>query len=288
MAKKKTKNVKKDEQAEGTFTIHLLATAAGELLNGLATVAISQFPGVDFEVVSHPLQNTTKKLETTLGKLSGKRLIVIHALADEEAKLFVRDQCVVRRIPHFDATGTLINFISDCVGALPKNDVSRLHKLDSAYQRRIEAMEFALEHDDSLGLRSLNEADLVIVGISRVSKSPTTLYLSSRGYKTANVSISPETGFPPELSKISKKKIVAFTMQPKRLQEIRALRARGMGIEGTAYEDLSSLIREVMEAEEEYDRRGYPVIDVTHNTIEQTVAEIMQLVPLKSSRRNKN
>lgn len=282
MAKKKSSRQKPERAVPEAFTLHLVATAAGELLGGLATVAISQFPAVRFEVVAHPLQNTTEKLESTLDNLTGKRPIVLHALADDNAKLLVRNKCVVRHIPQYDATGMLVNFISECVGVLPQNDVTRLHQLDSAYQRRIEAMEFALEHDDSLGLRSLEEADLVIVGVSRVSKSPSTLYLSSRGYKVANVSISPETDFPEELARIPKNKIIAFTMQPRRLQQIRAERASRMGSEGTSYEDLNSVIHEVMAAEEEFRRRGYPIIDVTNITIEQTAAQILQTLKLRS------
>ena len=279
--KKKSARKKSARPAAKTYTVHLIAAAAGELLNGLASVAMSQFPEINFKVVSHPLQNTMEKLEATLAELSGERRIVVHALADEAAKLLVRNTCVVRHIPHFDATGRLVSFFSDCVGKLPQNDVSRLHQLDSAYQRRIEAMEFALEHDDGLGLQSLREADIVIVGVSRVSKTPTTLYLGSRGYKAANVSISPETGIPPELSKISKKKVVAFTTQPKRLHDIRTGRARSMGLEGTSYDDLGSIIRELMAAEAEYRRRGYPIIDVTDLTIEQTVARIFETLKLR-------
>lgn len=283
MAKKKPSKKRSVAAPPVAYTIHLIATAAGELLGGLASVAASQFPSVSFEIVSHPLQNTPEKLEATLGDLSGERPIVLHALADETAKLQVRNQCVLRRIPHFDITGNLFMFIADCVGVLPQNDVSRLHTLDAAYQRRIEAMEFAMEHDDGLGLRSVQQADLVIVGVSRVSKSPTTLYLSSRGYKVANVSISPETGFPPELDKIPREKIVAFTMQPKRLREIRAERARQMGLKGAAYEDLRSVIREVMEAEAEFRKRGYPIIDVSDITIEQSAAQIIQALKLRKT-----
>jgi hypothetical protein len=263
------------------YTLHLIAAAAGELLSGLATVAVSQFPDVELGIVSHPLQTDLEKLAKTLEGISGQHPIVLHALADQAAKRLVRNTCVVRRIPHFDATGPLFNFISDCVGVSPQNDISRLHLLDAAYQRRIEAMEFALEHDDSLGLRSLQDAQIVIVGVSRVSKSPTTLYLSSRGFKVANVSISPETGFPAELAEITKKKIVAFTTQPKRLHEIRVERAKRMGVAAANYENLDSVIREVVDAEAEYRRRGYPILDVTRLTIEQTAARILETLKLQ-------
>ena len=279
MAKKKTAQ-KNNQPANKSYTIHLVTTAAGELISGLASVAVTQFPDAHFEIVSHPLQNDIDKLSTTLDNLSGDKPLVLHALADEAAKLLVRNKCVVNHIPHFDATGPLINFFSNHVGLLPKNDASRLHQLDAAYLHRIEAMEYAMEHDDSLGMDSLHEAEIAIVGISRVSKSPTALYLGSRGFKVANISLALESGFPAALSKISKKRIVAFTSQPKRLHEIRKERAKRMGSEGTAYEDLGSVIREVMEAEEEYRRRGYSIIDVTNLTIEQTASQILQTLKL--------
>jgi hypothetical protein len=266
---------------DNTYTVHLIAAAAGELLSGLAAVAASQFPGVEFQIMAHPLRDTIEKIEETLAALAGERPIVLHALADQAAKQLVRNTCVARRIPHFDATGPLFNFLSDCVGEVPQNDVSRLHRLDAAYRRRIEAMEFTLEHDDSLGLGTLRETDVVIVGVSRVSKSPTALYLGARGYKVANVSISPQTGFPKVLAKISKKKIVAFTTQPKRLHEIRVERARRMGSPGTDYDDLDKIIAEVMAAETEYRARGYPIIDVTDLTIEQTAARILETLKLR-------
>ncbi len=258
-----------------------MVAATGELVSGLAAVAVSQFPNVAFDVVTHPLQDSLEKLAATLDGLSGERPIVLHALADQAAKQLVRNTCVMRRIPHFDATGPLFNFLSDCVGAVPQNDVSRLHQLDAAYRRRIEAMDFTLEHDDGLGLDTLREADVVIVGVSRVSKSPTALYLGSRGYKVANVSISPETGFPKSLARTSKNKVVAFTTQPKRLHEIRVERAKRMGAAGTAYDDLEQIIGEVMKAEQEYHKRGYPIIDVTHLTIEQTAARILETLKLR-------
>lgn len=283
MAKSKNSRTVKETGAEAAgYTVHLVAAGTGELLSGLGAVAVSQFPGVAIQVVTHPLQSDIEKLQATLGKLSGERPIVVHALADQEAKHLVRNTCVVRRIPHFDATGPLMNFLADCVGVPPKNDVSRLHQLDAAYRRRIAAIDFAMEHDDGLGLGTLRDADVVIVGVSRVSKSPTSLYLASRGFKVANVSIAPEVGFPKELARISKKKVVAFTTQPKRLHEIRTERAKRMGSEGTSYHDLSGVIAEVMAAEAEYRKRGYAIIDVTHLTIEQTAAQIVEALGLRA------
>ena len=285
MGKKKTKKRKGDaaSAAEGTrrlYTLHLIAGSTGDLLHRLATVVATQFSGAEFELVAHTMQDDLEKLQGTLDQIEGNQPIVLHALPNSSGKRLVRQVCVSRRIPHFDVTGPLLDFLADCVGSLPDNDLSLLHQIDASYQKRIEAMEFALSHDDSLGLQTLQEADIVIVGVSRVSKSPTMLYLSSRGFKVANVSISPLTGFPEELGKIDKRKIVAFSSQPKRLHEIRKERVHRSGADSSDYDDLSNVIREVMAAEADFQKRGYPVIDVTNLTIEQTAARVLELLKL--------
>ncbi|QDU91120.1 Putative pyruvate, phosphate dikinase regulatory protein [Pirellulimonas nuda] len=266
--------------AKNSYTAHLIAGATGDLVHRMLGIAAGQFPNATIKIVDHPLVDSEARLQAALAAADGPRSIVIHALPSDESKRRIKRWCVPRSIPEFDATGPLIDFISTCVGQLPENDLSRLHQVDMAYGQRIEAMEFALQHDDGLGLPTLRAAEIVIVGVSRVSKSPTTLYLASRGYKTANVSISPQTGFPPELAKISQKKIVALTTQPKLLQAIRSDRADEMGMEHTDYDDLPAVRREVMEAEAEYRRRGWPVVNVAGSTIEKTAAQIIELLKL--------
>lgn len=267
--------------APGGFTLHVLVASTGELMTRLAEVAASQFSSVSLSIVSHPFNDDTDKLRATLGTISGPGQIVLHAVAAPDAKLLIRNHCVLAGIPQFDVTGPLVDFLAERVAALPDNDVARLHRPTQDYQRRIEAMEFAMQHDDGCGLATLKTADIVLVGLSRVSKSPTAIYLASRGFKAANVSISPQTGFPKELAKVSKKKIVALTTQPKRLQQIRSVRMAESGVDGqTDYDNLPAVIREVMDAEAEYKRRGYPVLDVTDSTIEHTAARILDLLGL--------
>lgn len=275
MAKKKPTGA-----AKTGYTLHLIAGATGDLVHRLAGVAAGQFPNAALRIVNHPLVDSEERLQAALAAADDPRSIIIHALPSDESKRRIKRWCVPRSIPEFDATGPLVDFLSTCVGQLPENDLTRLHQVDLAYGQRIEAMEFALQHDDGLGLPTLRAAEIVIVGVSRVSKSPTTLYLASRGYKTANVSISPQTGFPAELAKISQKKIVALTTQPKLLQAIRSDRADEMGLEDTSYNDLQAVRREVMDAEAEYRRRGWPIVDVAGSTIERTAAQIVELLHL--------
>jgi regulator of PEP synthase PpsR (kinase-PPPase family) len=262
------------------YTMHLISGSTGDLLFRMATMAATQFSNIEFEIVPHPLAATPEQLERILHGINGPRVMVIHGLADAVSKQLVRSYCVRQRLPHFDLTGPLFDFLADCVGQFADNDLARLHSMDAAYQRRIEAMEFAMEHDDNQGLPTLSKADIVLVGLSRVSKSPTMLYLGSRGYKVANVAISPATGFPAELAKIPKKKIVALTMQPKRLHEIRVERMKEAGAPGTDYDDLKSVIREVLDFETECQRRGYPLIVATNTTIEQNAAQVLMTLKL--------
>ncbi|MEQ8785385.1 MAG: pyruvate, phosphate dikinase/phosphoenolpyruvate synthase regulator [Pirellulaceae bacterium] len=260
------------------YTVHVLTTSTGDLVSRLVGAVLTQFSGSTFQRVSHPLQDNLQKLERTLQKIDKENALVVHALASPDAKRLVRKYCVEDRIPHFDVTGPLVYFISDHVGEFPADDVARLHQVDADYFRRVDAMEFTMQHDDGLGVDTLEQAEIVIVGLSRVSKSPTSLFLGSRGFRVANVSIAPEVGFPPELRKV-KKKIVAFTVQPKRLQEIRA--ARFPQLEGVKYHNLTDVIQEVMQAEAEYRKRKYPLIDITNLTIEQTAARVLESLKLQ-------
>ena len=200
-------------------------------------------------------------------------------LVDAQAKAVVQDACQQKGIPFFDVTGPLVQFMAEHVGVSPANELSRLHEVNEKYFHRIAAIEFATEHDDGLGLATLNKADIVLVGVSRVSKSPTAIWLATHGYKTANVSITVETGFPPELDRV-KRKTVALTMQPKRLQEIRVARMSQPKLADIGYHHLPTVIKEVMDAEREYRERAYPIVDVTTLTIEQTAATVLQKLGL--------
>jgi len=279
--KKQTKGPQRSRKkapAKAGWELHVISDATGNLARHMITPILTQFPDVKVEKKFHPFITSLEKLEQTLHAIDGPNALVLHALVNPDAKRLVRHICVPRQIPHLDLTRQLVEFLAETFAAHPANELTRLHQIDASYFRRIEAMEFTQNHDDGQGLDTLGQADIVIVGLSRVSKSPTSMFLASLGYKTANVSISPETGFPRQLSKV-KKKIIALTLQPKSLQAVRA--ARLPEVQDTPYHDLRAVIREVMEAETEYRKRGYAILDITGLTIEQTAANIIEMLGLK-------
>jgi regulator of PEP synthase PpsR (kinase-PPPase family) len=288
MAKKKSTVRKKrapetsrsaQRQRRRRFTLHIVSDATGSLANHFINVILTQFPDVDITQVYHTFQDSREKISETARSFGDRHQIVVHSLTDPELKSLVRDVCVDREIPNFDLTGSLVQFISDHIGVLPADELWRLHRVDAGYFQRIEAMEFTAQHDDSRGLETLHEADIVLVGLSRLSKSPTATYLGSLGYKTANVSLVPDIEPPTELRRV-KERIVALTMQPKRLHEIRADRLQTLGVEPSDYADLRQVTREAAWADALFRRRRYPLINVTDLTIEKTASKIIKTLGL--------
>ncbi len=271
---------KKSSHRRQQYTLHVVSDQTGSLANHMITAILTQFPDIEFQKVYHTFQDSPDKVAETVKTFGRRRHIVFHALVDPESKNVIRDACARLKVPHFDLTGSLVQFIADHTGMQPVNELSRLHAVDAGYFQRIEAMEFTALHDDGRNLDTLHEAEIVIVGLSRVSKSPTATYLGAMGYKTANVSVAPETGFPRELNRV-KKRTVAFTVQPKTLHDVRGKRIEEWELGQTNYGNLREIIREVMAAEEEYRRRKLPVLDITGMTIEKIAAWVLKTLRVK-------
>jgi len=287
-AKKNGKKKRRDKTpARPLYTLHIVSDATGNLASHMISAILTQFPELRFKEVYHIFKNKKKDVEETIQSFRRKHHIVLYALIDPESKKTLHEACARLQIPSYDLTGSLVQFIADHTGCPPVNELARLHETHAGYFQRIDAMEFTAQHDDGRRLDTINEADVIVVGLSRVSKSPTSTYLGSLGYKVANVSIAPETGFPEQLRGL-KKKIVAFTLQPKALAEIRTKRfeqfdqtLKAKRIDGLPYYDLRSIIDEVVYAEKEYRKRGYPVIDITGLTVEEIAATTLDRLGIK-------
>ena len=282
-AKKATK-----KSPSNDYTFHLVSDSTGNLAQHMLGAVLTQFPDLHAKQIHHVFVDTPDEI-TKLGKqLKKQRTLVFHSFVNAEHKVALEAICEKKGIPQFDLTGSLSAFIAQHVGMDPVGELRRLHATDNGYFQRMDALEFTLQHDDSRRLESIHEGDIVIVGLSRVSKSPTSTYLGWHGYRTANVSISLESGFPKELSRC-KRKVVALSMQPKRLFEIRTRRFQLNRFSETAeiankdfsYLNLRDVVHEVMQAEAEYRRRKYPIIDVSSRTVEETAAMVLETLKLR-------
>jgi [pyruvate, water dikinase]-phosphate phosphotransferase / [pyruvate, water dikinase] kinase len=282
--RKRAPAVKKDEprrrSRRARYTLHVVSDATGSLASHLINTILTQFPGVDFTKVYHTFQDNPTKLAATIESFNRRKNIVLHCLVDPDSKTAIRNACVGLRIPHFDLTGSLVQFLSDHTGVLPANELSRLHEVHAGYFKRVEAMEYTANHDDGMRMETLDEADVVLVGSIRVSKTPTSIYMGSQGYKVANVSITPETGLPKQLSKV-KNKIVALVAQPKALAELRERRLKSTGVDDTSYADMKAVIEEVMWTTKEFRKRRYPMVDTTGLTVEQIMTRVLKIRRVK-------
>ena len=282
-------DVSSPKRARGkTFTIHLVSDATGNLASHMVNTVLTQFPHLKMRKIYHNFQDDATDVQKTIRVLRRRsNHMVLHALTNPETKTALRHACTERGIPHFDLTGSLVQFISDHARQAPVNEKSRLHQTDAGYFQRIDAMEFTAQHDDSQRLDTLHQADIVIVGLSRVSKSPTSTFLGSMGWKVANVSIAKETGFPSELKRVQQK-TVALTLRPRDLYQIRQNRfsrysqeIEKKGAADLPYYNLRSIVSEVVFAEREFKKRGYPIIDTTQQTVEETAALTLRALDLK-------
>lgn len=263
------------------YQLHLLSDATGNLASHMVHSVLTQFPEERFGFVYHLFLRSPGDVDAALKGVKGPRDLVLHRLLEPGLKARVLAHCRAQGLADYDLTGGLKDFLEQQTGWKPYNDPERLHQVDEQYFRRIQAMEFTAQHDDNRRLETIHEADLVIVGLSRVSKSPTSTWLGSLGYKTANVAISMETGFPKALEAV-RERTAAFTTRPRELWQIRRRRFDGFSkkieqesLEQLPYYDLRSIVSEVAWAEKEYRARNYPIFDITGQTVEELASRVI-------------
>ena len=268
--------------------IQIITDSTAGLPRHFLAAILSQFPGRKAAPTYHLFCDSSDKIERVFRKSVKANSLVFHAVSDSNNKSLVIELATSANVPHFDLTGDAITFLAEQTGWQPTNNVGFVQANDAEYLDRMDAWEFTMQHDDSRRLDTIDEADIVLVGLSRVSKTPTAAYLGWLGHRVANVSLVPEMGLPKEVEKC-KGRVVALTSQPKRLAEIRARRMEMNGFADAIrdrpgldfrYSGLRDTIREVMAAEAIYKRMCFPVIDVTDATVEETAARVLEITAI--------
>ncbi len=261
------------------FHLHLVSDATGETINSVARACVIQFDQV--RPIEHfwNLVRTERQLELVLDAIRSNPGLVMFTLVDEGLRRKLQDFCREMQVPCIPVLDPLINALAAYLGLESQRQPGRQHALDAEYFGRMDAMDFALSHDDGQSGWDLHEADVVLLGVSRTSKTPTCIYLANRGVKAANIPIVPGCPLPPELAKLTRPMIVGLTKDPDRLIQIRRNRLKLLNQgETSTYVDPEVVGAEVTEARRMFSRNGWPVIDVTRRSIEETAAEIMMLL----------
>ena len=259
------------------FHIHLVSDATGETINSVARAAIAQFE--DLEVVEHfwSLVRSERQIDNVIAGVETNPGVVLFTLVDRVIRERLENGCQRLQVPTVALLDPVITVLSSYLGMESHGEPGRQHALDAEYFGRIDAMHFVLTHDDGQSLQSLNDADVVLLGVSRTSKTPTCFYLANRGVKAANVPLVPGCPLPAEVERLDDPLVVGLTTTPERLVEVRRNRLRVLNRgDETDYVDLGQVRDEVRAALRIYAKHEWPVIDVTRRSVEETAAEIHQ------------
>jgi [pyruvate, water dikinase]-phosphate phosphotransferase / [pyruvate, water dikinase] kinase len=257
--------------------LHIVSDSTGETATRLVHALEAQFPDQPFEEIRHPRVETVEDLERAVQRARGHRAVAIYTLVAPELRDAMRRLCRRARVHYCDLLGQPIDAVSRVAGVAASMRPGARAPLDAGYFRRIEAIEFAVRYDDGIG-GGLDEADVVLVGVSRTSKTPLSMYLGNMGYKTANVPIVAGIEPPPELFAIDPGKVVGLTIDANRLAEFRQARARNFGGTARQYSELVKIYEELALAEVVHRRLGCPVIDVSELSIEETAQRVIRTV----------
>jgi len=263
--------------------IFVVSGGSGETAYRMVQAALTQFAKGETSSLVRRFQNVRSRedLDRILVMAAEKRAVIIHTTVARDMRDYLEHRCAELRLTQVDLFGNLLDTLSLYLRERPEERPGSFHAVGDKYFRRIEAIEYALKFDDGIDMGGLVDADIVLVGISRTSKTPLSMYLAMEGYKVMNVPLVPGVDLPPELADIPQGRIVGLTIQPDRLQEIRAYRLKRLGGVGSAdsYSDMGRILEELAYADEVFKHhRRWPVLDVTGRSIEETAGLVLDRV----------
>ena len=262
------------------FHLHLVSDATGETLTTVARAAAAQYASVSPVEHMHPLVRTHKQLDRVLTDIESAPGIVLYTLLDRELTQRLEETCRNLGLPYLSILGPVLALFQAYLGGESKPRIGAQHTLNAEYFKRIDALNYSMLHDDGQHTEDLEQAEVVLVGVSRTSKTPTSIYLANRGVKTANVPLVPGVSVPPKLEQLAQPLVVGLTASPERIVQIRQNRLLGLRAEHDAeqYVDRQAVAAEIASARKLCGKHNWPIIDVTRRSIEETAAEVMALL----------
>lgn len=261
--------------------IYVLSDGTGETAMTMTKAALVHYTGHDFNIVRGKNLRTVQQLEATIEDAYEKKAFIIHTFVTPQLRQVVRDKAAGLGLKQVDLLGPLLTELDDFFHVdNPEKQMGLLHAVDEKYYRRVEAIEFTVRHDDGKLLNDIDKADIVLVGISRTSKTPLSLFLSHKGWKVVNIPLVMGVGLPEELFKIDQRKIVGLIIEPDSLQRIRRNRLEKFGQDpGGDYARLDKIYDEIDYAKQIFSQnKRWPVFNVTERALEETATEIVRVI----------
>ena len=262
------------------FHLHLISDSTGETLITVARAAAAQYTSVVPVEHMHPLVRSNKQLDRVLTEIEATPGIVLYTLLEENLVERLEKVCRELGVPSLSILGPVLNLFQSYLGGHSEHRIVAQHVLNNEYFKRIDALNFTMLHDDGQHVDGMEQADVVLVGVSRTSKTPTSIYLANRGVKTANFPLIPGVPVPPQIEALAQPLVVGLTASPERIVQIRQNRLLGLNAQHDAdqYVDREAVAAEVAAARKLCGKHNWPIIDVTRRSIEETATEIMALL----------
>jgi len=269
-----------------TYQIYLISDSTGETLDRVFLAIKAQFKNIEYDVKSYFFTRTENQVSKIMDEAKkNDNAIILYTIVDNSLAKFLANKGDEKKIPCFSVLGNLIMNFSKLLNQKASHVPSGQHALNDEYYERIEAIQFTMAHDDGNLVEDIGKADLILLGVSRTSKTPTSIYLANKGYKTLNIPLVNEQSIPENLKKNPKLScVVGLTTEPQRLVDIRKNRMNALKEkENTNYTNISKIEKEISDARKTFIKYKWPTIDVTRKSVEETAASIIKIYEINKN-----
>ena len=263
-----------------TYQIYLISDSTGETLDRIFLAIKAQFKNIDYEINTCSFTRTENQILKILSNAAkSKNSIVLYSIVDSQIAKYLANECNKKKIPCFGVLGDLILSFSKLLNQKTSHQPSGQHVLNEEYYKRIEAIQFTMNHDDGNLVSDINKSDIILLGVSRTSKTPTSIYLANKGFKTSNIPLVNQNSIPESLQKNPKNYcVVGLNTEAERLADIRKNRMNSLKeTENKSYTDLEKIKKEVEDAKNTFKKYNWPSIDVTRKSVEETAASVIKI-----------
>ena len=262
------------------YQIYLISDSTGETLDRIFLALKAQFKNIEYKVHSYSFTRTENQILKILEDAKkSKNSVILYTIVDNNLAKYLANESDGKKIPCFSVLGNLILNFSKILNQKASHEPSGQHVLNDEYYERIEAIQFTMNHDDGKSTKDIEKSDIILVGVSRTSKTPTSIYLANRGFKTSNIPLVNENSLPNKLKDSPQLTcVIGLTTEPERLVEIRKNRMNSLKeTENKSYTNIENITKEIADAKKTFQKYRWPVIDVTRKSVEEAAASIIKI-----------
>jgi len=263
-----------------TYQIYLISDSTGETLDRIFLALKAQFKNIEYKVHSYSFTRTENQILKILEDAKkNENSVILYTIVDNNLAKYLANKSDEKKIPCFGVLGNLILNFSKILNQKASHEPSGQHALNDEYYERIEAIQFTMDHDDGKSTRDIEKSDIILVGVSRTSKTPTSIYLANRGFKTSNIPLINENSLPKKIKNNPQITcVVGLTTEPERLAEIRKNRMNSLKeTENKNYTNIENIAKEITDAKKTFQKYRWPVIDITRKSVEEAAASIIKI-----------